>query len=369
MRTLGLALALLVTLAGCSSTTSPPGLLPEVRHDTIGHVFVIVLENEDYAATFANPPPSPYLATNLTQMGRLLSQYYGIGHASLGNYIAMVSGQAPNAETQADCPYFTDFVGSLAPDGQAIGQGCVYPAAVKTLADQLEAAGRTWRLYAQDMANGTRQPATCRHPAVGAQENSGGGQSERDQYATRHNPFVYFHSIIDDQARCDAHLVDLSLLQGDLARVGTTPELAFIVPDVCSDGHDARCANPRQRGEYDGIDDFLRAWVPRLVASPAYQQDGLVIVTFDEAEQGSPDACCEEPTGYNTPRPGITGPGGGRTGTILLAPCLGAGTADATPHNHYSLLRTLEDLWRLPHLGYAGQAGLAPISLSPCHGA
>jgi hypothetical protein len=353
-------------LAGCFSPKATPTEAPLARPDPIDHVFVVVLENEDYTRTFAHPAPSPYLADNLTRMGRLLSNYYGIGHNSLGNYVAMVSGQAPNAATQADCPTFTDFAGQLAPDGQAVGQGCVYPAQVKTIADQLEAAGRTWRLYAEDMANGTAQPTACRHPAVGAQDTSQGDSSERDQYATRHNPFVYFHSVIDDQERCDAHVVDLALLRGDLARVADTPDLAFLVPDVCSDGHDAQCANPRQPGGYDGIDGFLRAWVPRILASPAYQRDGLLVVTFDEAEQGSPEACCNETAGHNTALPGITGPGGGRTGTVLLALCLDAGSVDATPHNHYSLLRTLEDLWGLPHLGYAGQDGLAPIKLEPC---
>ncbi|MEA3143866.1 MAG: hypothetical protein QOG31_1190 [Thermoplasmata archaeon] len=369
MRWVAASLAVLALLAGCFAPKAGSMEGPLARHDTIGHVFVIVLENEDYARTFGKPPPSPYLAENLTRMGRLLSDYYGIGHASLGNYVAMVSGQAPNVATQADCPYFTEFAGQVAPDGQAVGQGCVYPAGVKTIADQLEAAGRSWRLYAEDMANGTGQPTACRHPAIGAQDTSQGSGGERDQYATRHVPFVYFHSVIDDQKRCDSHLVDLNHLPADLAAAATTPEFAFIVPDVCSDGHDARCANPRQRGEYDGIDDFLRAWVPRILASPAYQKDGLLVVTFDEAEQGSPDACCDEPTGHNTARPGITGPGGGRTGTVLLAPCLDAGTVDATPYNHYSLLRTLEDLWGLPHLGYAGQAGLAPINLAPCRAA
>ncbi|MEA3203372.1 MAG: phosphatidylinositol-3-phosphatase, partial [Thermoplasmata archaeon] len=329
--------------------------------------FVLVLENEDYNTTFAaTPPPSPYLATTLPSLGRLLTHYYGIGHNSLGNYVAMVSGQAPNPLTQGDCPVYADFLGAATDaDGQAVGQGCVYPRGVQTIGDQLAAAGRTWRVYAEDMAGNPAAPAACRHPPLNGRDQWQGGDPN-DQYATRHVPFVYFHSVVDDQASCEAHVVDLGLLPGDLASAATTPDYAFIVPDVCSDGHDDPCASPRQKGGYAGIDEFLRAWVPRILGSAAYQRDGLLVVTFDEAEASAPEACCGEPAGPNGPQPGITGPGGGRTGAVLLSPCLDPGTVDDTPHNHYSLLRTTEDVWGLPHLGYAGKAGLQPIGLGRC---
>ena len=74
------------------------------------HVFVIVLENEDADTTFGPASPAPYLAQTLTAQGAFVPGYYGIGHNSLDDYIAMVSGQAPNIETQADCPLFTDFL-------------------------------------------------------------------------------------------------------------------------------------------------------------------------------------------------------------------------------------------------------------------
>jgi hypothetical protein len=341
---------------------------PQATH--VGHLAVLLLENEDFDSTFpaSGTPPAPYLGATLVQHGRLLTQYYGIGHASLDNYIALVSGQAPNPETQADCSYYTDFAGSAGgPDGQAVGQGCVYPAQVKTLGDQLQAAGRTWRMYAEDMANVTGgKPATCRHGPLNQSEPWGGANSATDQYATRHVPFVYFHSIIDDQAACDAHVVDLSLLPADLADANRTPQFLFLTPDVCSDGHDANCANPQQKGGYAGIDAFLQAWVPRILSAPAFAKDGLLVLTFDEAEQSSPDACCNEQPGYNTAMPGLTGPGGGRIGALLLGPCIPSGSKDDTPYNHYSFLRTAEDVFGLPHLGYAGQAGLKAIDLLGC---
>jgi hypothetical protein len=325
----------------------------------VGHVFVIVLENEDAEVTFGPDSPAPYLATELPSQGQLLSEYYGIGHVSLDNYIAMVSGQAPNPVTQSDCVVFQDFQPApavLDGDGQAIGTGCVFPSNVTTLADQLEAAGKSWRGYMEDMG------APCRHPAIGAADDSQDAEVG-DQYATRHNPFMYFHSIIDDTVSCQQHVVDLSALTADLGATSSTPNLSFITPDLCHDGHDAPCVD----GEPGGLvsaDAFLKAWVPKILASPAYRQDGMLIVTFDEAEPGDPAsaaACCGEQPGPNSPSPGIDGPGGGRTGAVVLSQYTEPGSENDTPYNHYSLLRSLEDLYGLEHLGFAAAAGLKPF--------
>src|ERR671931_1961679 len=123
MRRLLLALGLIALLAAAAPAAAAP---PPIKH-----VFVIVLENKGFDTTFGPGSQAPYLAQTLTSQGEQLTQYYGIGHASLDNYIAMVSGQAPAIVTQADCPFYTDFFpGAIGSDGQAIGQGCVYPAAV-----------------------------------------------------------------------------------------------------------------------------------------------------------------------------------------------------------------------------------------------
>jgi hypothetical protein len=105
-RLTGLTL-LAVALSGASSAAPPP--LPPIRH-----VFVLLLENQSYDATFGEPSAAPYLARTLRAQGALLTRYYAIGHASLGNYVALVSGQAPNEATQLDCPTFTDFRASAA---------------------------------------------------------------------------------------------------------------------------------------------------------------------------------------------------------------------------------------------------------------
>jgi hypothetical protein len=356
-----------VLAAACSNLAPTPAAEPGAAAAPmpagagIGHVFVLVLENEDYENSFGADSPAAYLAKTLPAQGLLLPNYYGTGHNSLDNYISMISGQAPNADTQADCRTYTDFVasGPLDANGQLPGHGCAYPATVSNLADQLEQAGLSWRGYMEDMGRDHHREATaCGHPDIGTKDPSRLAQPD-DQYATKHDPFVYFHSIIDDPLRCAAHVVNLEQLPGDLAVAAQTPNLVFISPGLCHDGHDSPCVN----GEPGGLvsaDAFLRQWVPLILASEAFRRDGLLIVTFDESSgpQSDSSACCDETPGPNAARPGLAGPGGGRTGTVLLSPFIKPGSNSDTPYNHYALLRSIEDIFGLPYLGYAGAAGL-----------
>jgi hypothetical protein len=327
---------------------------------TIDHVFVLVLENQNFETSFGAASPAPYLADTLIREGAFLRQYYGIGHASLDNYIAMISGVAPDTATQSDCGVFSDFqqVGT-APDGQPIGNGCVYPAHIATVANQLATRGMTWRAYMEDMgADPAREASTCGHPKIGVPDLTEGA-TPTDQYATKHNPFVYFHSIIDS-ASCATNVVPLPQLETDLGSAASTPNFVFISPSLCHDGHDRPCAN----GEPGGLvsaDRFLRHWVPLITASPAFQKGGLLVITFDEAASTDATACCNEQPGPNVTNAGVRGPGGGRTGAVLLSPLIARGTVSDVPYNHYSLLRSIEDIFGLPHLGYAAQNGLVPF--------
>src|SRR5947208_13194227 len=160
-------LALAAVLAGALGLAAPVAAAPPIKH-----VFVIVLENKDQDKTFAADSQAPYLARSLPSMGLFMPNYYGIGHESLDNYIAMVSGQPPNGVTQADSPAFVNMMpGTVGADGVAAGQGSVFPSNVKTIADQLTSAGLTWHGYMEDMGNSfPSKPATCRHPAIGAPE-------------------------------------------------------------------------------------------------------------------------------------------------------------------------------------------------------
>jgi phosphatidylinositol-3-phosphatase len=354
----------------CFASASPvpaeelrTGTLPPIRH-----VFLIVLENKSFDAAFGPGSIAPYLARTLPARGALLTRYYATGHWSLDNYIAMVSGQAPNPATQHDCDQAIPFSPTgpgLDAHGQLLGSGCIYPPIVKTLPDQLEQAGFTWKGFMEDLdSNPTRDdPQTCTSGRIGKND-----ETERaavgDQYAAKHDPFVYFHTILDDPARCAAHIVSLNELRIDLRRIVTTPNYSFITPNLCNDGHDLRCVDGKTGG-LAGINGFLRKWVPVITRSPAFRKDGLLIVTFDESDGQAPDAfdaCCNErPLASAPDQPGFQGPGGGRIGAVLLSPYIRPGTVSAVPYNHYSMLRTVEDIFDLGHLGYAAEPGLSPF--------
>jgi hypothetical protein len=317
------------------------------------------MENKDYADSFAKEnPKAPYLAKTLPPMGAMVPNYYGIGHHSLTNYVAVISGQGPNPQTQADCPVFTEFApGTPGADGQAMGGGCVYPQHVQTIADQLQAKGMSWKGYMESMAvNG---PATCRHPAIGENDDTQTANGE-NQYAAKHNPFVYFHSIIDSPF-CAMNDVDLNNLLPDIANVDTTANYIFITPNLCHDGHDEPCIGLSEPGGLASIDEFLKKWVPEILASPGYRDDGLLVVSFDEADHDN-SSCCNE-RASNTPNAAGESPGtgGGKAGAILISPFIKPGTVDETPYNHYSFLRFTQDLWGFAHLGYAAQEGLVPL--------
>lgn len=376
------------TNASKTEPTSP--VIQTVSPRQVGHIFIIVLENKGYEQTFGSNSPAPYLAKTLPAQGALLTNFYGIGHNSLTNYIALISGQGPNTATQADCPFYSDFQASapqLDSRGQAAGIGCVYPAFVPTIAGELSTKGLQWKGYMEDMGKDpAREESTCGRPVV---NQAGADQTQSanatDAYAARHNPFVYFHAIVDDEATCKRQVGSLDALTEDLKSMSSTPHYSFISPNLCNDAHDTNCAN----GDPGGLvsaDAFLKKWVPVITASPAYKNDGLLMVIFDEADISDPTdtsgaaACCNQPTGPNTlfstlnalglplnslpdsvitaGMPGIFGPGGGRTGAVFLSPFIKPGTVSETPYNHYSLLKSVSQLFGVKPLGYANQVDL-----------
>jgi hypothetical protein len=333
---------------GAGSAARVDGALPPV-----GHVFVVNIENKDYDRTWGADPGAPYLAVKLRNKGVLLEDYYGTAHHSLGNYLAQISGQGVTPQIQKDCPVFAHWSGSgVVEPGQYVGQGCVFPAETDTLAGQLDRAGYNWRGYMEDMAT------PCRHPKVDAKDRDMKAEAD-DQYATKHNPFVYFHSIIDRPKYCKAHVVDLAKLKHDLGTVSTTRTLTYITPDLCSDGHDTPCIDGRPGG-LRSVNAWMREWIPQILASPAYKKDGLLIITADESDgvESDSSACCGEVSGPNVDQAGIAGPGGGRIGALVLSRWVTPGSVSTTPYNHYALLASIEDLFGLSHLGFAGSDGL-----------
>ncbi len=357
MLVVGAVTAVLATPSGARVSTQTVAARPQIRH-----VWVVNLENEGFAATFGPGSPATYLTGTLRQQGVLLTQYYGTAHNSLPNYVAEISGQGPNVDTQGDCQVYTDFVGAASIGfGQQVGQGCVYPKSVTTIADQLDARGLTWKGYMEDMGNSPTESATCRHPALNTVDDTQKAKVG-DQYAARHDPFVYFHSIIDSD-RCAQRVVPLDRLPGDLATEAATPNLSFITPNLCNDGHDTpTCADGRPGGLV-AADQWLQTWIPKILASAAFQHDGLLFITFDEAGLSDAAACCGEGPGPNSPLPGISGSGGGGVGAVAISPTtISPNTWNDTPYNHYSLLCSLENLFWLPKLGYAQSPSV------PCFG-
>jgi phosphatidylinositol-3-phosphatase len=368
------AVLLLTLFAATAATTadaaSAPARQASFKLPAVKHVWLIDLENEGFTQSFGHPAADPYLARTLPREGALLTNYYAIGHNSADNYIAQVSGQAPNILTQEDCPLWVPLpnitVGSyhqvLGPQG-----GCVFPSSVPTLGNQLSAAKLSWKAYLQDMGNNpsrdrtvaTSQGPACGHPATWGIDHTETA-TKTDQYAARHEGFMFFDSVTDNQAYCDAHILSFQPLAQDLKKPSTTPDFSFIAPNLCNDGHDSPCVTG-QPGGLAQINTFLEGFVPELLASPAYKAGGLILITFDE---GSTDAaCCGEASGVsgshpNTLLPGLGGPGGGDVGLVALSPFIKPGTVSSVDYNHYSLLRTIEDIFGLSHLGDAAMAAV-----------
>ena len=413
---------LTVTLAQMATVTAAQGAVVRaaLAPGSINNILVIDLENEDASSTFGSGSPATYLNGTLVPQGELLENYYAIGHVSLDNYIAQVSGQAPTPQTATDCfgSYTNVSPGSddaNTSTGQVDGTGCVYPAPTSTthgaptIADQLDSAYppnatthvASWREYAEDMGNDTTRDhgatdslggTDCAHPAINGTDKTESAEAA-DQYTDRHNPFIYFHSIIDNSAECNANVVPLGTvavgttsifngvslpdtftghLANDLSSFATTPKFGFITPNLCDDGHDATCAGTNiegaKTGGLTGADLWLKHYMPMIMASPAYQSGQmLVVVTTDEGALSDSSPCCGEQPGPNDSS--ITG--GGRVGALLLnKQYIVPGTVDTTGYyNHYSALRSYEDLLGLTsggadglgHVGFAASPGLTPF--------
>ncbi len=212
--------------------------LPPVRH-----VFVINIENKGFRHDLGRrSSQAPYLAKTLRPTGcPALASYYGTAHHSLGNYLAQISGPGPRPRHPARLPDVhraSASTGADARPGQVVGNGCVYPATVKTLADQLQAAGLVVaRLHAGHEARPCQHPRPRRTPTRGPERPSG------SQYATRHNPFVYFRSITGHPSYCKTHVVGAAALTTDLRHSQHHPRADLHHARPVPRRHDAVCAD------------------------------------------------------------------------------------------------------------------------------
>ena len=243
------------------------------------HVVVFVFENKEREQVLGSRS-APTINRFAKQYANLTA-YYAVTHPSLPNYIALVSGSTGGIKT--DCTECS--------------------VDIPTLADSLEENRLTWRTYAEGLPYSGFTGAVFR------------------RYAKKHNPFLYFRSIVGDDQRRN-RIVPLARLGAD-ARARALPDFSLVVPDMCSSMHDCSVAVG---------DRWLRGVVQPLLKLPRT----AIFVLFDEGRTWAR--------------------GGGHT------PALVVGTA-VRPHRryrafsgHYEVLRTIEDAWSLPLLGASAKA-------------
>jgi hypothetical protein len=273
-------------VGSASATTEPTGRAS--RSAAPSHIFLIVMENRSLDEVVGSP--NVPFTTGLAARYGLETAYFAVAHPSLPNYLALIAGDTFGVTD--DC------------------EDCFQQA--PTLVDQLERAGRSWKAYMEDL------PAPC------SLVTDVGG------YALKHDPFLYFTGIRNNPQRC-RRVVPFSQFQQDLA-ANSVPAFAWITPNLTHDTHDSDVTTG---------DAWLAATVPQILASPAWQQGGVLILTWDEGEDDA--GCCGSA-------------GGGRVATLVIAPHMRPGARSDLPTNHFGLLRALEDAWGLPPLGHAATA-------------
>jgi hypothetical protein len=287
--------------APCSGGACPnTAASPNPANDKIpvfSHVILIVLENHEFSEVVGNTEAMPEFNHWINQF-TLLTNYYAVTHPSLPNYLALIGGSTFGIHS--DC------------------SNCFLHAA--NLPDEIEASGRTWKDYQEDM------PSACFI-----------GRSGK-KYTQAINPFVYFDSIRHNPDRCDQNVLPLAQLKQDLSR-GILPDFLFITPNLCNSAHSC---------DLNKADHWLAGMVNELVNSNLYDQNSLIAITFDEGS--TDDSCCD-----------LGSRAGGRVATLLISPLVKNGFEDETPYTHYSLLKTIETSWGLPLLGYTAKAQTSAI--------
>ena len=322
------------TSAGASTptTTTTPSSTPS----PVKHVFVIALTTDSYRAAFGRGSVAHYLNGTLRRRGTLLGGYRSLGDTELPDYLAMISGQAPNADTGSECATYAEFPSSAKAqsNGQFKGPGCVYPNTALTIADQVTAAGKQWKAYIAGMG-----ATACVHANSNAADDAPLTGASSD-YATRHNPFIYFHSLLD-LGGCQSNDVGIQHLAKDLRAAKRTPTYAYIAPGLCDDSSATSCAG-NTPGGLAAEDAFLKRWVPQILASQAYKQDGVLMIVFAD---GKPPAAAG--AGHQSPI---------RTGALILSPLATRGRTLSGSYGPYSVLRTIEDLFGYTPLVHAKSA-------------
>ena len=325
------------------------------------HVFVIVEENKDYAQIL-----DPAAAPNIAQLAKTYgdaSQFFGEVHPSEGNYVALVGGDTYGIHDD-DAFYCKPGMSDPACAG-AMGAGYQDHTVSKPhLGDQLLKAGLTWKGYYESLPEPGSLAVTATDPAYND------GTRKTALYASKHSGFVNFASAQNASDRAE-HLVGFDRLYADIAD-DRLPSFALIVPNQCNEMHGlsspnapADCQSANKAGLIARGDKVVGDLVARLQATKAWTSSDnvAIVITFDEGAGKTREGCCAV-----TPD-AISNFGGGHIPTVVITNHGPRGLNDPTPYNHYALLRTIEDAFRLPeHLGHAADEDKGVVAMAPLFG-
>jgi hypothetical protein len=331
-------------------------------HDTskFSHIFYIMMENHGTNQIFTNTADAPYI-NDLANKYAISTNYYGVTHPSLPNYLAAISGyyqgiwdDCKAGATSTCAP--EEFMSGAPYNKQLLTQAEVNSAthqphwfSGQTIIDQLEAHGISWKAYMQSMP-------TAGYTGEYYPVDTVNGQSVPHKiYAQKHDPFMYFSDIRNNPARMQK-IVPFTQFDSDLAS-NHVPNFVWISPDQCHDMHgvsaaDAAaagipdCASPASGLDHNVIklgDTFVHDTVARIMSSKAWDSKSAIIINWDENDYGSYEGCCYSPTGIN----GVTLGGGDAPFMVITSKNAHHIVDTTTPYNHYTLLATIEGLWNL----------------------
>jgi phospholipase C len=313
------------------------------------HVFIILEENHSFQDIIDNPA-SPRL-TQLAQRYGVATKYYAITHPSQPNYIALLSGSTFGI-TDDDAFYCTSGTSEqYCPNAKKPG----YPShtiTARSLMDQLRQHGLTWRGYFESIPS----------PGSKLVFSAETADEPPQLYSAKHNGFMNFASVQKDPDIAN-EIVGFDRLKLDL-KSGRLPNYAYIVPNQCNDMHaldGPKVPKDCEYRNYGGVvtrgDKTAGELVDLIMSSPVWSSAGksAIVITWDEdsgphhdSDPKSQGCCGFDPSDKSNA-------GGGRIPTIVITNHGPRGVADDTPYNHYSLLRTVEDVFGISeHLRSAG---------------
>jgi hypothetical protein len=347
-----IALALLAACAGPAASLGRP---PTPRYD---NVIVIVEENKNYEQIL-DPALAPNIAALAAKYG-VATQFFGEVHPSEANYVALLGGDTFGIHDDDGFPCHAGLTRPYC--GGALRPGYAdHTVQAPHLGMQLEAAGLTWKGYYENLPAPGSMAITATDPAIDD------GTRATALYASKHSGFLNFAQVQQDSQRA-TKIVGFDQLYADLG-AGTLPNFALVVPNQCNEMHGlygARvppdCSQTRPVALIRQGDRVVGELVRRIQASPQWRAKGnfAIVVTFDEGSGGTREGCCavtpNAPSNF----------GGGHIPTVVITNHGPRGVRDPTPYNHYSLLRTLEDAFRVDgHLRHAGDAAKGVVAMSP----